>query len=700
MTRLHRLFPLLLALVVVLPAMAQVDDYRDIEFKKLPPFKIPSPEVFKLDNGMTVFLMEDHELPLISVRATIRTGSNYEPVEKAGLAGIFGQVQREGGTTSMSGDEIDDFLEARAASVETFIGSESGGASMNGLKEDFDEVFALFNDVLRNPAFAEDKIELAKQQARTGIARRNDDVSGIAGREFSRIIYGRDSPLSALPEYATIASIQRDDLVAWHEKYYHPNNVYLGVLGDFDPKQMRAKIEKAYADWKKGPETALPEIPYATDVAGIYFIPKDDVTQAQIRMGHLGITMDNPDYFAVQVMNNVLSGGFASRLFSRIRSDQGLAYNVGGGIGASFRRPGAFAASMSTKSESTAEAVASLRKELAGMISEPATDEEIKRAKESILNSFIFNYDTASKVLGQQMSYAYYGLPSDFLETYREKIEQVSAADVARVAKKYIRPDELAILVVGNAADFDAPLSTFGEVQEIDIAIAPPPSSAPEVVKSASNVAAGREILARAAKSMAGEGELDSMTVDYDVALTFQGQEIAIGQALTIDLPSKMRQTVRSPFGEQVVVINGEQGFAEQGGQRQPLPAPMIAQSWESVWRDPLVLVAAGAKGQVEAVAAGEGDGCAMVAVELKSVESRLCVDPAGRVVRQIYQGKHPLTQTPGEIEIAFTDFESIDGRQVPRTRVMHFDGSKLATMTMKSFEANGTLDAALFAIE
>ncbi|MEE8278799.1 MAG: pitrilysin family protein, partial [Thermoanaerobaculia bacterium] len=352
------------ALLGCLPATAlraQVEDYRDIEYPRLQEFEIPRPEVFDLKNGLKVFLLEDHELPLIDVTTRIRTGALYEPAERTGLAGIVGDVQRTGGTRSMSGDEIDDFLEARAASVETRISDVAGFASMNCLQEDFDDVFEVFLEILRYPRFAEDKIEIAKVQANAGIARRNDNVLAITSREFSRLVYGSESPLSRLAEYASIAAITRDDLLAWHAEYYHPNNILLGVVGDFDSKAMKRKIRQAFLDWPRRPDLEPPPVEYRREqTAGVYFIEKADVTQANIRMGHLGITYDNPDFFALQVMNEVLSGGLSGRLMRKIRSDRGLAYSVGGQVGASFRYPGVAFFGLQTKSETMAEAVEAL----------------------------------------------------------------------------------------------------------------------------------------------------------------------------------------------------------------------------------------------------------------------------------------------------------------------------------------------------
>ena len=464
--------------LLALPAAAQAKRYTDIKAPALPAFVVPQPVTFTLANGLRVFLMEDHEIPVISVRTLVRTGAFWEPQDKIGLARFTGAVQRTGGTTSMTGDRIDDFLEARAASVETGIGGDSGSASMNCLKQDFDDVFKVYLDVLRSPAFSEDKLELAKVQANASIARLNDNVGGIAGREIGRLVYGPDSPLVALEQYATIAGITRDDLVAWHKTYYHPNNMMLGVSGDFDAKSMRKTIEKAFASWPKGPVFDGSKIPYrATPNPGVFFIEKPDVTQVNIAMAHLGIEQKNPDYFAVQVMNDILGGGFSGRLVNAIRTKKGLAYSVGGGLGAAFNRPGLMRLMMQTKSASLFDAISALKEEVGGIVTNPPTDDELGQAKESILNAFIFNYDSRAGILAQQMTYAYHGLPVNYLEMYRSNIEKVTKDDVVRVAKKYIHVDDLSILVVGRAADFPKPLDTLGKVTNVDITIPKKPAA-------------------------------------------------------------------------------------------------------------------------------------------------------------------------------------------------------------------------------
>lgn len=698
----RRWIALTLLVLLALPAGAQVKDYRDIKFPKLPEREIPQPAEHTLPNGLRVFLLEDHELPLIRVFGRIRTGSNYEPAGKAGLADFVGQVMREGGTTSMDGDAMDDYLESRAASVETGMGGDVGTAGMNCLEDDFDDVFAVFVDVLRNPAFAQDKLDLAKQQAKTGIARRNDDIGGIAGREFSRLVYGADSPLTQMLEYASVASVTRDDLVAWHERYYHPNNIMLGIVGDFDSAAMKGKIEAAFASWPKGPDADLPAIPVNEPQPGVHFVEKDDVTQAYVRLGHRGIRTDNPDYYAVQMLNEVFGAGFSGRLFSKVRSEKGLAYSVGGGIGSGFLREGIFSVRLSTKSESMAASIDALREEIDGLIANPPTDDEMTRARESILNSFVFTSTSMGQILGQQLTYAYYGLPSDLLERYRAGIEKVTREDVARAAKKYIHPDKLVTLVVGKSADFDRPLSEFGEVQVVDISIPEPASSGPAIARSAESLAAGQALLTLSGQHMNNaNAPATSVDVDYTVELDMGGQKMVLGQQVAIQLPDKLRQTFKTPAGEQTVVVNGSRGMVLAGGQKQLMPESEATRMLADLNRDLLLMVAR--VSEVEAIAGGmetvDGKQCTTVAVTLNAVESILCIEDGGRIMSQTYQGTHPFRRTPGEMTVVYSEYRDVDGYLVPHERVLQFDGDALATISTNSIAINSDLDAATFEV-
>ena len=462
---------------VTLGAAQQIVPWNQVQPPPLPAFKPVEPVRVQLPNGMVLFLQEDHELPLITATARIRGGSIYEPANKTGLAGLYGEVWRTGGTRTKTGDQMDDLLEARAAKIETGNQAESTTISLNCLKSDFDTVFEMFLDLLHNPEFRPDKLELAKQAMYAGIARRNDDVDSIVHRQSLIIAYGKDNPYARTPEFTTVAAVVRDDLVNWHAKYVHPNNIIFGIVGDFDTKTMEARLQQAFGSWQQGPEAKAPDIKFTDPKPGVYFARKTDVNQSSIAMLDLGIERNNPDYFAVTVMNEVFGGGFSSRLFNNVRATKGLAYNVGGGVGSSWDHPGLTNIEMQTKSTSTVEGIRALDEEIDGLHANAATPVELKRAKDNILNGFIFNFDTPEKVLREKMSYEFYHYPLDFLERYRAEIEKVTAEDVTRVANKYVHKDRMAVLVVGNDTEFDKPLNTVGAVQNLDISIPPPPAS-------------------------------------------------------------------------------------------------------------------------------------------------------------------------------------------------------------------------------
>jgi zinc protease len=468
-----------LSLCSLLPAAkGQVADWSQIVIPPLPAFNPQEPRRVELPNGMVIFLQEDHELPFIRGTARIRGGSRNEPATKIGLTAIYGQVWRTGGTRSKTGDLLDDDLEALAARVETSGGIDSTSISLDCLKDNFDEVFKVFVELLREPELRDDKVPLAKNQLDTDIAQRNDEPAGVAAREAQKLGYGAHSPYARQAEYATVAAVTRDDLVNWHHTYVHPNNVILGVVGDFDSKAMEEKLRAAFESWPKGPAPALLELSFNGPKPGMYFVQKDDVNQSNIRMVELGTRRDNPDYYAITVFNEIFGGSFSSRLVEDVRTKKGLAYDVSGGIGTAFDHPGLFQIRVGTKSGSTAAAIEALYEEIDGLKTRPPTEEELKKAKDSILNSFVFAFDSKGKVLQERMSYEFYGYPADFLERYRAGIEKVTLEDVQRVAQKYVHKEQLAVLVVGKAADFDKPLSTFGPVASIDIAIPPPPGAA------------------------------------------------------------------------------------------------------------------------------------------------------------------------------------------------------------------------------
>jgi zinc protease len=458
------------------PATAQ-SDWQQIKIPPLPEFHPQVPKRIVFPNGMVVFLQEDHELPLIDGIARIRGGSRSEAAEKIGMIDMYGEVWRTGGTKAQTGDQLDDFLEVRAAKVETSGTVDSTTVSFSCLKNDFDDVFKVFDELLRQPEFRADKLDLAKREYFDSISRRNDDVDEIVARESAKLAYGPQNPYAREAEYKTVAAVSRQDLLDWHHAHVTPNNIIMGFVGDFDAAAIEAKLRQTYGAWAKGPALVEKKLEPTPAQPRYYLVQKEDVNQSSIEMVGLGITRDNPDYYAVRVFNEAFGGGFSSRLFRTIRTQMGLAYAVGGGVGSAFDHPGVVRLSMGTKSATTLESIRALQEQIDEVTKHPITEAEIKSAKDAILTSFIFNLDSPDKILRERMAYEFYGYSQDYLEKFRAGVEKVTQADVARAATKYLHKEKLAVLVVGNPADFDKPLSSLGSVVPIDITIPPPPGA-------------------------------------------------------------------------------------------------------------------------------------------------------------------------------------------------------------------------------
>ncbi len=685
----------------------QATKVDQLKYPPLSEFKIPQPTRLVLDNGLVLMLLEDHELPLVRASVLVHTGSRFEPAEKIGLASITGSVMRTGGTQRMTGDQLDDYLEGKAAVIETSIGTSSGGASMSCLKKDFPDVLRVLSDVLRQPVFDEQKIVVAKNERIAGIARQNDDPQGILGREFDELIYGKDSPYARIPTYDTINAITRADLVAWHAHYYHPNRTILGLVGDFNAPEAIDLIKQVFGDWTKGPEEKDPGIPLPKETpAGVYAVEKGDVTQSNIAIGHLGIRRDNPDFFAVTVLNEVLSGSFASRLFLNVRSLKGLAYDVSGGIGAGWDYPGAFEMSMSTKTETTAAGIEALLQEARNLTTNPPTGEEVSKAKASILNSFIFRSDSREKVLSQQLTYEYYGYPLDWLTRYREAIEKVTVEQVRGAAAKYIKPQDFAILVVGQPQGLDKPLSTFGKVTKLDITI-PEPKQEKGPEASTETKARAAQLIERALEAVGGAQTVDELkTVDlvFSATATMPQGEFELKNHVLIVFPDRYAQELTLPGGTLTTVYTPDEAFLKTSGGVRPAPDNMKADWRKNLYRDTLGLLKSRNKPGFQAwtVGKGQADGkeVELVRVEIDGDPITVGIDPeSGRVLQVSYRGTD-LTGAPGDMVVTHSDFRPADRLILPFASVATFNGRPMMTTKFEKIAINVPVDEKLFSKE
>jgi zinc protease len=670
----------------------------EARYPALDEIEIPDVPTHTLPNGMQLYLLPDNTLPIITGRALIRTGNLFDPPEKIGLAGVTGSVLRIGGTESRTGDEIDQELEAMAASVEAGIGESSGSANFWTLKENLGRVLEIYADVLMHPGFRQDKIDFTKQQIRSGIARRNDDASGIASREFTNLIYGKDNPYGWQLEYEHVDNIERDGLVAFYERYFFPANVSLAVYGDFEPEQMKAAIEKAFAGWnaKQPPAPDFPPVTASED-GKVYFVDKPDVNQSNIRIGHLGGVLRDPDYAALEVMNSILGGGFHSRLFRTVRSDLGLAYHASSSWGARYEQPGVFQIAIGTKSESTVAAIEAALKEVERIRNEPVTADELKTAIDGVLNGFVFNFDTRSKTLRRLVNYRYWGYPEDFILQYRNAIRDVTAGDVLRVAKQHLHPEKMKMVVVGRVADFDKQLDSLGRpVEAIDISIPEPEAERAE--QDATTLSRGREILAKAQQAAGGADKLAAVK-DLTKSYTFKSKSgLNAEQTVQIVLPDTMLQESQLPFGRLVAAVGPEGGWMRAPQGMMPMPAPQLEQAKGELFRlrESILLSDRMPSRTVNFVEQAEHNGRPADVIEISDESGasvRLWIDAeSGEMVKQTYQSS-AITGAPSQVEQIFSDYRDVDGLRVPFKVTVLANGEEFAQVEVSEILYNTGLD-------
>lgn len=450
---------------------AETSDPRTMRFASVE-FSPPEPERLVLDNGMVVYLLEDHELPLITVTATMRTGGWLDQEDKIGLAALTGTVMRTGGGGRFSAEEVDEELEQLAANIGIGIGRESGSASLDVLSKDFKRGLEIFAALLREPAFDPARVELAKLQAIEGIRRRQDQPGSIVGREFLKSLYGAGHPSARESTVESIRRIGRDDLVSFHRETVHPNGMILGVTGDFHKEEMLEALRAAFGDWRPGtvPDLKIPEVAEQEAAKpAVLFIDKE-TTQTHLRVGHLSIKEYDPDYAALAIANDILGGSsFRSRLFNDVRTKRGLAYSVGSRLMAGSHDQGVWLMRAETKSESTQEVVKRFVANVERIRSEFVSDEELAEAKDAYVNSFVFSFSSPSAIVSRLIELEYDGLPKDFLQQLRDKVVELTKEEILAAAQKHLHPDRLKIVAVGPGKTLPAALSTFGAVKEIKL---------------------------------------------------------------------------------------------------------------------------------------------------------------------------------------------------------------------------------------
>ena len=671
-------------------------------------FKPPVPEKRMLSNGMKLYLLEDHELPLFNISGLIKTGNIYDPADKVGLSSIFATVMRTGGTVSREPDALNEELESMAASVEVGMSREYGTINLSTLAEDVEKGLEIFADVLRNPAFREDKLELRKQQSVERIRRRNDDPIQLAWRNFSALLYGTDHPFGWYTEIEGIESITVDDLKAFHAKYYYPDNMMLAITGDFETETLIAQLEKVFTGWEPA-DIAFPDVPTVdpTPKPSVNYIFKD-LPQSVMLIGHFGIkrTPDFPDFFALRVMNDILGeGGFTSRLMREVREKHGLAYMVGSIMQTSYyTNPGEWFAYSQTRTEKTAEAISLIVDVVKGLRDTPVPAAELQRTKDSLINSFVFGFESSSQIAFQQMMLDYRGYAPGFLETYTDNIATVTAEDVQAVAQKYLHPDALTIVTVGNKANFDRALDEFGKVNEIEIEQpAPPPPAEPMPEASEDDMVKAKEVIAMAVDAHGGLEKLQAVkniVVEGRTAANSPMGPMNLDVKIYQVYPNKLRQDIKMPQGEMSVAFDGTSGFAMTPMGPQPLPPEMTASLKDGIFREPVwLLVNLMQDGSVQYTGTEEVMGKPTAIVLVKQ--------PSGEMLKVFiseethYIVKMEFRETEQGVtlnkESLMDDYRDVDGVKIPYHLVQNVEGEQFTETHISSVTINAELEESLF---
>ena len=683
---------------------AAIPSYQELRYPPLKPIKIPDVATFTLPNGLKLYLLENHQLPLVRGTMLVRTGNLFDPADKVGLATMTGMVMRTGGTRDKTGDQLDEQLENIAASVETGIDESFGSASFSCLKENTDEVLGVFHDVLTAPGFRQEKIDLAKNELRSSISRRNDDPHGIVEREFTEIVYGKNTPYGWRLEYATVDRIQRDDIVQFYQRYFFPANVMLAVMGDFSASDMKAKLEKRFADWtvKQPPVPPFPAV-NAKPVHSLFLATKTDVTQTFFTLGHLGGELRDKDYPALEVMADILGGGFHSRLVQRVRTQLGYAYSVSSVWGANYDHPGVFEVSGSTKSATTTETLQVINEEIEKIRTSEVTAEELESAKQTVANSFVFNFDTPSKTLNRILRYDYYGYPRDFINQYLRGIQAVTRADVLRAARERVRVQDITIVAVGNPKEFGKPLAMLGlPVASIDLTIPEPgggakpnASSKTEAAKTdpasadPASMARGKQLLARVQQAVGGADQL-AVVQDFTETVVLSMAEMPAGvkvkQTNTWVAPDSFRQESQLPFGKVIVYSDGKSGWMSTPQGVRPMPGAQLKQVREELFRNYFRLLLSDRVPDRTVSSPEEG----VVEISDTAGDSvKIVIDEkTGLPAKEIYHSAE-LMGGPVAMEEVFEDFGPAGGVKAPKKKTVNQNGKKFAELTIEEYRIN-----------
>ena len=719
-------------------AVAQVDRTPDGRFIMWPTERPPRPlaardvnfppyEIRTLRNGMQVVAVLHHEQPAVSMRLLIRTGAVQDPPNKVGVATLTASLL-DRGTQSKTAEEIADEIDFIGGALATGSGSDLTFANAVVMKDSFDVGINLLADVVRSPAFAEEEIDRLKEQTISSLQVSASDPDYIAGVLLERLVYGFHPyglPNSGTPE--TLAAITRADLQEYHRRYFVPNNMVLAIVGDVTGEEAFAAADRAFGGWPRGevPPVALTAPPEPT--RRIVVIDKPDAVQTEIRVGQLAIPRKHNDYMAFDLASKILGGEGANRLHQVLRSERGLTYGAQADSEAR-KQSGHLVAETATRTETTGEALRLMVDEIAKLQRERVGERELSDAQAYLAGSFPLTIETPNDIATQVLNVIFYELPVTEIGSFRERVQAVTPDDVQRVARQYIRPDRLSIVLVGNAKGFVPQLQRVGftdvevipieqldlmsatlkrETTRVENAVPAAFLNPARLAYTASQVNPGTSppLLKRVLDAKGGVDVLRKVrTVIADADTTFSMEQgpVMSKTRTYVTYPDKFRIDATVAGAQVIQVFNGGNAWARDPAGVHDAPPAMREDFAASVRRDmiPLLLAAADGTVTVRALPDEGVEGQVLKVLELSGPALqpvRLYVENSGLVARQRFSAPGPDGK-PVDAEEVFSDYRSVSGVQVPYRAVVRRAGRVILSRTLTQVALNTPIDDTLFA--
>jgi zinc protease len=693
-----------------------------------PQVKFPPYEVRTLSNGMQVVTVLHHEQPAVSVRLLVRAGAAQDPKGKGGLATLTAALLDQG-TATKSAFQIADAIDSIGGALGTGAGSDLSFVNVVVMKDSFGLAMDLLADVVRNPAFAEDEIERQKQQARSGLQVSQNDPDYLASVVFDRLVYGFHP--YGLPNSGTaesLASLTRADLQAYHKQYFVPNNMILAIVGDVTSEEAFGAAERVFGKWERADVPAAKPIEPPSPTRRVVIIDKPDAVQTEIRIGQLGIPRKHPDYMAVDLAFKILGGEGANRLHRVLRSERGLTYGASADI-QSLKQTGDFVAETDTRTETTGEALRLIFEEYSRLRRDRVSERELGDAQAYLAGNFPLTIETPDAIATQVLNAVFYELPLNEIGTFRERVQAVTPDDVQRVARTYVFPDRLAVVLVGNAAGFVPQLKGLGFTEyevipfdQVDLMAASlrrepkrgEPEGAryepqlvayvPQSAQSAQHGDRSEDLIRKVVEAKGGLAKLKGVkTVVAEAKTTFRMQQGALESATKtyVIYPDKFRVDATVAGADVWQVYNGGDAWQKDPNGVREAPEPMKHEFKASVRRDTIPLLIGAAEGTLTSkVLPEEGQsGRVLRVLEISGKDLdpvRLYIDPSYLIARQRFTTAGPDGR-PQEAEEAFSDYRAVDGIQVPFTAEVLRNGRVILQRTLTEVRFNTDIDPKLF---